>query len=307
MGSAIPPSGQNRPWTLPSEVEMKSHLFFTVILFLALTLPVFAQQTTPGSGNQQAAPAAQSAPTSPSDDSVREPLQPVKSRDFWDGDDPNIVNLIAHPFADKAYVKRHVQPIRDRLKELDEITAADAAKIKDIDANAQHGIQLASEKTTLADQHATDAATRAQTAQAAATQASTRVSTDEQIVGNLDQYKGAGQTEILFRPGQTVLSKQAKEALDQMASPLKDLRSYIIEIQSFSAGRGQAAIASSQKMADSVVRYLVLTHNIPVYRIYTVGMGNAPVTGEGTASKHISGGRIEISLLKNDLVSSAQH
>jgi len=282
---------------------MKSRRFATLGIFLALALPAFAQQNTSSSGDQQA---AQTAPTSPGSDSAREPLQPVKSRDFWDGDEPNVANLITHPFATKAYVKRQVQPVRDRLNELDEITSADAAKIKDVDANAQHGLQLASEKTTLADQHATDAATRAQTAQTAATQASTRVSTDEQIVGNLDQFKGSGQTEIRFRPGQTVLSKQAKDALDQMASPLKDQHSYIIEIQGFSAGHGQAAIAASQKMADSVVRYLVLTHSIPVYRIHVLGLGNAPVAGEGTASKHISGGRVEVSLLKNDLVSSAQ-
>ncbi len=285
---------------------MKSRLFFTLVLFLALALPAFSQQTTSSSGSQQAAPTGQTAPTSPSGDTTREPLQPVKSRDFWDGDDPNVVHLITHPFATKAYVKRQVQPIRDRLDELDQISAADSAKIKDIDANSQHGIQLASEKTTLADQHATDAATRAQTAQSTATQASTRVSTEEQIVGNLDQYKGNGQTEILFRPGQTVLSKQAKDALDQMASPLKDQHSYIIEIQSFSAGHGQAAIGASQKMADAVVRYLVLTHGIPVYRIYTVGMGNAAVAGDRTASKRISGGKVEVSLLKNDLVSSSQ-
>ena len=203
-------------------------------------------------------------------------------------------------------MKRHVQPIHDRLNELDQITAADAAKIKDIDARSQQGIQLASEKTTLADQHATDAAARAQTAQTAATQASTRVSTEEQIVGNLDQFKGTAQTEIRFRPGQTVLSKQAKEALDQMASPLKDQHGYIVEIQGFSPGHGHAAITASQKMADSVVRYLVLTHQIPVYRIYVLSMGNASVAGEGTTARHVSGGRVEVSLLKNDLVSTAQ-
>jgi hypothetical protein len=39
-----------------------------------------------------------------------------------------------------------------------------------------------------------------------------------------------------------------------------------------------------------------------VYRIYLVGMGNAPVASDDTAkTKHISGGRVEISLLKNDL------
>jgi hypothetical protein len=56
-------------------------------------------------------------------------------------------------------------------------------------------------------------------------------------------------------------------------------------------------------MADAVVRYLVLNHDIPVYRIYVVGMGNAPVPSANAddKTKRTSGGRVEISLLKNDL------
>ena len=55
-------------------------------------------------------------------------------------------------------------------------------------------------------------------------------------------------------------------------------------------------------MADSVVRYLVLKHEIPVYRVYVVGMGNAPLAGgQGTVVKRTRGGRVEISVLKNDL------
>ena len=54
-------------------------------------------------------------------------------------------------------------------------------------------------------------------------------------------------------------------------------------------------------MAESVVRYLVLNHDIPVYRIYLVGMGNAPVPSDDAKSKRMSGGRVEVSLMKNDL------
>jgi outer membrane protein OmpA-like peptidoglycan-associated protein len=100
-----------------------------------------------------------------------------------------------------------------------------------------------------------------------------------------------------------VLSKAAKDALDEMAVPLKDQRGYIIEVRGFGPGQGQAAIRSSQKIADSVVRYLVLTHNIPVYRIYAMSMGNAPATAEG---KRASGARVEVNVLKNDVVTSAQ-
>jgi OmpA family len=88
-----------------------------------------------------------------------------------------------------------------------------------------------------------------------------------------------------------------------MASGVKGQRGYIIEVQGFSSGKGQTAITNSQKMAESVVRYLVLNHEIPVYRIYLVGMGNAPAptTDETAKTKRVSGGRVEVSLLKNDL------
>ena len=276
--------------------NMKKHPVF-ILLFLcaALALPGLAQQTDSSAGST-----SQSA-------SERQPIPADKPANFWDGDDPNFVNLITHPFANKKYVQRQVGPIRDRLNELDQLTSENSKTIKDVDARATQGIQLASEKSSLADQHATEANGKAQLAQSAATQASSRVSTAEQMVGSLDQYKGSGQTEIRFRAGQTTLSKAAKDALDQMATPLKDQRSYIIEVHGFSSGQGQAAISASQKMADSVVRYLVLTHQIPVYRIYVLSIGSAEMGGaNGTTAKRTSGGRVEVNLMKNDLAASAQ-
>jgi hypothetical protein len=88
-----------------------------------------------------------------------------------------------------------------------------------------------------------------------------------------------------------------------MANGVKGQHGYIIEVQGFASGKGQVAISNSQKMAESVVRYMVLNNEIPVYRIYLVGMGNAPVASadDNGKTKHMSGGRVEISLLKNDL------
>ena len=265
-------------------------------LCAALAVPVMAQQSSTTS--DQTAPAAQS--------DTRAPIPEQKPTDFWDGDDPNLINLITHPFANKAYVRRRTEPIRDRLNELDQLSSEHGTMIKDVDARAQKGIQLASEKEALADQHSTDAGNKAQMAQTAATEATTKVSATEQMVANLDQYKGSAQTEIRFRSGQNTLSKTAKDALDEMAAPLKDQRSYIIEVRGFAPGRGQAAILSSQKMAESVARYLVLTHNIPVYRIYVQSMGNAPTSAEAATEKHATGARVEVSVLKNDLASTAQ-
>ena len=271
---------------------MKNSILITLLLALAVT--GWAQQTSTNSN---------SAGTSSASQSEREPLPSPRPKDFWDGDDPNLVNLVTHPFASKKYVQRQVGPIRDRINELEQLTSENSGAIKDVDTRATQGIQLASEKTSLADQHAGDAVNKAQLAQTAANQASTRVTATEQMVGNLDQYKGTAQTEIRFRPGQTALSKSAKDALDEMAGPLKDQRSYIVEVRGFAPGRGQAAISNSRKMADSVVRYLVLTHNIPVYRIYVMSMGNAAVNGE---AKRDSSARVEVNILKNDMVTSAQ-
>jgi outer membrane protein OmpA-like peptidoglycan-associated protein len=274
---------------------MNNRTVVALLLAGALSLPAFAQQNNSNTQNQsatQAAPASSDQSTTGA--SGKPALQPQTHEGFWGH---------LNPFARKKYVQRQTQPIRDRVNELDELTANNSKMIKDVDSRAQQGIQLASAKANEADQHAVEAGNRAQQAQNTAQQATTRLTTVEQVVGNIDQYKAATQTEIRFRPGQSVLSKKAKEALDDMATPLKGQRGYIVEVQGFSSGKGQSAIQTSQKMADSVVRYLVLNHEIPVYRIYVVGMGNAPMANseQGAKAKRITGGRVEVSLLKNDL------
>ncbi|HEX4489292.1 MAG TPA: OmpA family protein [Terriglobales bacterium] len=275
---------------------MKNQIQVGLLLAVALSIPAFAQ--TSSTDQQPAATTAASTDStaSASGASGKPALQPDTHEGFWGH---------LNPFARKKYVQRQTAPIRDRVNELDELTSSNTKSIKDTDSRAQEGIRLASAKANEADQHAIDAGNKAQMAQQTATQATTRLTTVEQVVGNIDQYKAATQTEIRFRTGQTMLSTNAKTALDDLATPLKDQRGYIVEVQGFSSGHGQTAITTSQKMADAVVRYLVLNHDIPVYRIYVVGMGNAPVAvadpDADAKTKHVSGGRVEVSLLKNDL------
>jgi outer membrane protein OmpA-like peptidoglycan-associated protein len=277
---------------------MKNHLVVALLLSAGLTVPAFAQQANSSTSAQ---PAAQAAPATQSMTTPDlEPLAAPKAPDWWDGDEPGVAALLMHPFATKEYVRRHVQPIRDRLQELDEITTSNKKTIRDIDSRAQHGIQLATERVSLADEHATDAANKAQIAQQTAATLNTRVSTDETEVHNIDQYKSGAQTELRFRPGQTALSKQAKDALDQIAAQLKGQRGYILEVQGFSSGHGQAAITNSRRVADAVVRYMVQNHEIPAYRMYVLGLGNA------SEEKHASGSRVEVSVMKNDLDQTAK-
>jgi outer membrane protein OmpA-like peptidoglycan-associated protein len=275
---------------------MKNRLLFALPLAAVLAFPAIAQTTSSSSDQTQPAATQQTQSTSSDNSNAtgKAPLAAPSREGFWGR---------VNPFARKKYVQRQTEPIRDRVNELDELTSSNGRAIKDTDARAQQGIKLASDKANEADQHALDAGNKATAAQQSAQQVTARVQTVETVVGNIDQYKASNQTEIRFRPGQTMLSKNAKDALDTMATGVKGQRGYIIEVQGFSSGKGQTAITNSQKMAESVVRYLVLNHEIPVYRIYLVGMGNAPApsTDETAKSKRVSGGRVEVSLLKNDL------
>jgi outer membrane protein OmpA-like peptidoglycan-associated protein len=272
---------------------MKKYLL-SLSLAAAMAVPAVAQQnqqTTPSDQSQ----ASQTQQTQSSNDQTatgKDPLTYQRKEGFWGH---------LNPFARKKYVNRQLDPIRGRVNELDELTAKNAKMIADVDARATEGIRNAMSKANEADTHALDAGNRANQAQQTAQQAHTRIATVEDTVSKIDQYQPITQAEIRFRPGQGALSKNAKDALDQMATSLKNQKGYIVEVQGYSPGNGTAAIENSREMAQMVVRYLVLNAEIPLYRIYTVGMGNAPIQAEDGKIHRQKGGKVEISLLKNGL------
>lgn len=272
---------------------MKSRLLFALPLLATLTLPVVAQQSS-AAPEQQPVAQSQTAPAVNPDQQL-EPLKPDTHEGFWGH---------LNPFARKKYVQRQLGPVRDRTNELDELTAANSRMLKDVDSRATAGIQRADAHAGLADQHAVDAANRAQIANQTAEQANTHLQSVSQVVQNLDQYQSADQVEIRFRPGAATLSKDAKAALDQLAETMKDQKGYIVEVQGFTPGHGTAAsIQQSQHLADSVVRYLVIDHQIPVYRIYELGLGNAKMqaAADEQTAKPVHGSRVSVTLLKNGI------
>ncbi|MBZ5505942.1 MAG: OmpA family protein [Acidobacteriia bacterium] len=268
---------------------MKNYLL-SLSLAAAVAIPAVAQQNQQTTPSDQ--PQAQQTQSSDQTATGKDPLTYQRKEGFWGH---------LNPFARKKYVNRQLDPVRGRVNELDELTAKNAKMIADVDARATEGIRNAMSKANEADTHALDAGNRANQAQQTAQQAHTRIATVEDTVSKIDQYQPITQAEIRFRPGQSALSKNAKDALDQMATTLKGQKGYIVEVQGFSPGNGSAAIENSREMAQMVVRYLVLNHEIPVYRIYTVGMGNAPIQAEDGKMRRQKGGKVEISLLKNGL------
>ena len=261
-------------------------------LMFAAGLSVSAQTApTPSADTQQ--PAAQTTSPSAQDNSTYatgKPLATKTNEGFWGH---------LNPLARKKWVNRQVGPVKDRLNELDQLSAKNSGDIKGLDTRATAGIHKAQDTADGANQLATTANTQAGQASQMAQQASTRTDNLNTTVSNLDQYSPIADTEIRFRPGQTVLNAKAKAALDDVATKLQGQKGYLVEVQGYSQARGQAGIASSQHLADAVVRYLVVDHQIPVYRIYRVALGNAPVeSSTGTAAR---GSLVHVTLVHNSL------
>ena len=266
---------------------MKRHFLFALLL-ATFALPVVAQQNA--TADQSTAGTTTTASTE-TRESQLEPLKADTHEGFWGK---------VNPFARKKWVQRQLNPIRDRANELDELTAANTRMLHDVDERATAGIQRADAHATLADQHAVDAGNRAQMAQNTAQQADTQLHSVSNVVENMDQYQTADQVEIRFRPGASVLSKSAKEALDNLAETMKNQKGWLVEVQGFSPGRGSNSIQRSQRLTDEVVRFLVIEHGIPVYRIHQLGLGNAEIATSGEEqTPKAKGSRVEVTLLKN--------
>jgi len=202
-----------------------------------------------------------------------------------------------NPMARKKWVKRSIDPIRERTNELDQLQSKNANDIKDVDKRAQAGINQAMMAANTADQHAADAANRANSAQTTAAGASTRTDALNGTVQNLDQYQQVVATTVKFPKGRTTLGKQGKADLDDLATKVAGEKGYIIEVQGYS----RSGIQSSQAMADSVVRYLVTEHQVPIYRIYRSGLGKAQQTAAADGDTIVNG--VRVSLLHNSLAS----
>lgn len=215
------------------------------------------------------------------------PLQPDSKEGFWGH---------VNPFARKKWVKREMDPVKDRVNELDQLQAKNANDIRDVDARATAGIKNANDAAAVADRHAADAAIRADAANTTATTASTRTDALHGTVSNLDQYQAVQSTPLAFAAGRTTLGKKAKSDLDDLAAKLGTEKGYILEVQGYSRG----GVATSQAMADSVVRYLVTEHQVPIYRIYRSGLGKASATSTPNGEKAIANG-VRVTVLHNSL------
>jgi hypothetical protein len=254
-----------------------------LLLASALAVPALAQ--TPSSTTPQDTPPAATSQTT-----VTPPVTPAKEG-FWGR---------VKPFARKKWVKRQTDPINDRLTELDDVNAKNAKDIQDVNDRAQAGIRKAQDSANAASQTASAASDKAQQANSTAQGAAGHVETINGTVNGLDQYKPITEADIAFRGGSVILSADAKKQLDDLATTLDGQHGYILEMEAHSPLGGSAGIQSSSRLTAAIERYLVTEHEIPVYRMHAVSLGNAKDANDPDA-KPVRKSTVHIRLMANSL------
>jgi OmpA-OmpF porin, OOP family len=202
----------------------------------------------------------------------------------------------------KNYVRQQTTPLINKTNELDDLTAKNTNAIKDVDARAQAGIQQVNAKTAEVEQKAQAAGEQATQAQTLADNATHRVDSLQNTVANLDNYRVVTETSVHFGFDKDNLTKQAKEALDQLANDVPNTKGYIITVEggTDSVGSEDYNYGLSERRADSVIQYLASQHNIPAHKIYLVGLGkDKPVDDNKTRDGRAKNRRVDVRLMTN--------
>ncbi|MGA2219481.1 MAG: OmpA family protein [Terracidiphilus sp.] len=205
-----------------------------------------------------------------------------------------------NPWAGKKWVKKQTDPISDRLSELDEVNAKNGRDIQDVDARAQSGIRQAQSTADSANQTAMAASQQAQNANGLAQGAAGHVGQLNNTVNGLDQYRQVTEAEVAFHGDSPILSAAARKQLDDFAASVSGQQGYILEVEAHSPLAGSAGIQSSERMAEAVKRYLVTQHEIPVYRLHAVALGNARNQTDDD-NKPVRKSSVHIRLMENSL------
>ncbi len=284
-----------------NEVRLFPRQLAVIALASAIAIPVWAQQSQPSTAASPN-PVPSAADQQPSPMPMTEQPLSAPKEGFWGR---------IYPFARKKWVKRQTDPINDRLSELDDVNAKNAQYIKDVDARAQAGIRKAQSAAEAANQLAMAANTQAQNANGTAQSASTHVDEINTTVSGLDQYHQATDIEIKFHGSSPTLTSDSKAELDQLASSLTGREGYILEMEAHSPQAGSAGIQSSERLAEAVKRYLVTEHQIPVYRMHSVALGNeVEMASTATGDQDQKPERVRVSsvhlrLMENSLAARA--
>ena len=235
-------------------------------------------------------------------------------------------SLLAGGCATKQYVRNTAAPIQAKVDQVGQQTTQNSQQIEDtktqvkeVDQKAQTGISAAQERAASADQHATVADQHATTADQHATDAMTKATQvgDETKLGltnlrsavaNIDDYKLQTSVSVPFGFDKHILSPEAKADLDKLVADVKADKRFMIAVEGYTDRTGDKAYneSLSRKRADAVVQYLVAKHDIPIYLIHTIGLGEEkPVDEANSRDARAKNRRVEVKVFSADQVTAS--
>ena len=226
--------------------------------------------------------------------------------------------LLTGGCATKKYVQNTTAPIQAKVDQVGDQTTKNGqqiqrtgseltASINGVDEKAQNGISAAKEQALTAQNSAQGAMTKAGEASDLANKDSEEIKSLRQVVANLDDYKQVGDLTIPFGFNKDALTPKDREDLDTLVTNASKNKRYFIAVEGFTdrTGSRQYNEVLSRKRADGVTEYLVAKHDIPIYRIHMIGLGQEkPVDDAHTRAARAKNRRVEIKIFSADETSS---
>lgn len=194
---------------------------------------------------------------------------------------------------------RVARAVESRAAPLEDRALTTESKLSQVEQNAQRLSGQMDELSAVAN----TAKGGARAAQQTADSAVAGVNATNDRISALDDYVPQTVLAVNFRPSSAILSKDAKAQLDEVATKALNAKGYVIEVSGFADATGSVDRnrALSQRRADTVIRYLVENHSIPLRRIVTpYGYGESnPVAENKTRDGRAQNRRVEVKLLVN--------
>jgi outer membrane protein OmpA-like peptidoglycan-associated protein len=201
--------------------------------------------------------------------------------------------------ATKNYVKQSVTPIDQKIDQVDKNSQArDSSQVAELNKTNQT-VDEHEKKLSATDEVAKTADTEAKGAIAKTNQNAKDLNDLRNVIANIDDYKAGGQTVVHFAVAKDTLSKDEKAKLDEVANQVGSQGRYFITVMGFTDQTGDQAFNDrlSRARAEQVIAYLVGSHDIPVYRIHMVGLGDQKLIDEGKGKEaRAASRRVEITV-----------
>jgi OmpA-OmpF porin, OOP family len=210
--------------------------------------------------------------------------------------------------ATKKNVAQQVNPIINKVDELDDRTAQTTRGIRDTDQRAQQGIQGVEAHVSAADQKAVAAGQQADQAQQLAATANTGVNALTNQVVNLDNFHPVTEAAVHFGFNKADLTRKDKEQLDEIGQQIPNVKGYIVQIEgrTDSVGAPDYNYGLSQRRAAAVTQYLASKYNVPAHKVFIIGLGkDAPVEKNNSARGRAENRRVDVRLMSNTVDSQS--